>query len=350
MAEPETATERGGSALLRTVPTVVIALAAMAFAVHALGNLDVTAVIAIMARMRAAGAAQVVGLHLAAAAVLGLAWKVLVPAAEAVGIGEFVAARLVRDAVGDLLPLSQLGGYAAGARVVGLLGLAPGMAVASTCADIATEMIAQIAHLLAGTAVLAGSGIAGPATSAAAVGALLAVPAATGFVVVQVYGTRILPGPIRRRWPVLSRPGDGVQDGAVRRIWLGAGHPSASILIHLAAWLLLGCQALAILHALGIHVGWVRILAAEAMLQGVRSLAFAVPNAVGVQEVAYAVLGQALGFGAEAGVALSLIKRARDVAIGTPVLFLWLLAEGRTWGRAPHTRRKQPTTSASSRM
>ena len=52
------------------------------------------------------------------------------------------------------------------------------------------------------------------------------------------------------------------------------------------------------------------------------------PNALGVQEAAYAVLAPLFGVGADVGLAISLIKRARDIAIGIPVLLLWQALEG----------------------
>jgi hypothetical protein len=70
------------------------------------------------------------------------------------------------------------------------------------------------------------------------------------------------------------------------------------------------------------------------MLYAVRSIAFAVPNAVGVQEGAYILLGASFGLTPETALALSLLKRARDLTIGVPALVAWqLLESGRLWRR-----------------
>ena len=64
-------------------------------------------------------------------------------------------------------------------------------------------------------------------------------------------------------------------------------------------------------------------------------VAFAVPNAVGVQEGAYILLGAGFGLTPETALALSLLKRGRDFAIGLPVLGAYQLVEsGRLWRRA----------------
>jgi hypothetical protein len=57
-------------------------------------------------------------------------------------------------------------------------------------------------------------------------------------------------------------------------------------------------------------------------------------DAVGVQEGAYIILGAAFGLTPEMALALSLLKRARDLAIGLPALGVWQAEEGgRLWRR-----------------
>ena len=51
--------------------------------------------------------------------------------------------------------------------------------------------------------------------------------------------------------------------------------------------------------------------------------------ALGVQEGAYVLLAPLFGVGTDTALAMSVLKRARDVAIGVPVLLLWQAAEGR---------------------
>ena len=54
---------------------------------------------------------------------------------------------------------------------------------------------------------------------------------------------------------------------------------------------------------------------------------FLVPAALGVQEGGYLVVGAWLGIPAEAALALAMIRRAREVAIGVPGLLLWQASE-----------------------
>ena len=70
------------------------------------------------------------------------------------------------------------------------------------------------------------------------------------------------------------------------------------------------------------------IIAVDSLVYGLRSIAFAVPNAIGVQEAAYAAFAPVLGVSVEVALAVSILKRARDVAIGIPVLLVWQALEG----------------------
>src|SRR5256886_16477973 len=69
-------------------------------------------------------------------------------------------------------------------------------------------------------------------------------------------------------------------------------------------------------------------MAIESLVYATRSAAAFIPNALGVQEAAYAVLAPIFGVGAEFGLAVSLLKRARDIAVGVPILLIWQAVEG----------------------
>ena len=85
------------------------------------------------------------------------------------------------------------------------------------------------------------------------------------------------------------------------------------------------------------------VLVIESLLYAARSVAFAVPNAVGVQEGAYILLGASFGLTPETALALSLLKRARDLTIGLPALVAWqLLESGRLWRRIASRGRIRP--------
>ncbi len=59
------------------------------------------------------------------------------------------------------------------------------------------------------------------------------------------------------------------------------------------------------------------------------NFAVLVPGYLGVQEAVLAALGALFGIAPEVTLAFSLIRRARDLAIGVPVLLLWQVFEAR---------------------
>jgi uncharacterized membrane protein YbhN (UPF0104 family) len=82
-------------------------------------------------------------------------------------------------------------------------------------------------------------------------------------------------------------------------------------------------------HLCGADVGFMDCIAIESILSALRSAAIFVPAAVGVQEAGYAALAPVFGAGPEIGLAVSLLKRARDVVLGIPVLLIWQAIEGK---------------------
>ena len=96
-----------------------------------------------------------------------------------------------------------------------------------------------------------------------------------------------------------------------------------SFFFHLLGWIAGMIEVYIILHFLGIQVDWIRAFVIEVFMKTANSAFFFVPAAIGVQESAgYAVLA-ALGIGGEIGVALSIIKRIREISWAGFGLFIY---------------------------
>jgi putative membrane protein len=70
-------------------------------------------------------------------------------------------------------------------------------------------------------------------------------------------------------------------------------------------------------------------VAIEAVTQSVRHIIFFVPAGLGVQEGGLVLFGNMIGLPADAAIALSLVKRAREIGFGLPMLISWQWAEAR---------------------
>jgi putative membrane protein len=291
------------------------------------------------------GFAAVCAIHLGLMAVMGLAWWAVMPSAP-----PWVAiwGRLVRDSGSELLPLSQVGGYVLGARALTLVGISGTVAAASTIVDVTLEFVAQLAYTGLGLALLVQLQPDSAAAIPVMVGLAVAVVAATAFLLVQRHGfgyfdriARIL----GRGWAERSAAGAAALHAALRAIYGRRGGLWLCFALHLACWIASAIEAWLILQLAGEPLPFTAVLVLESMLYAVRTSAFIVPNAVGVQEGAYILLGATFGMTPEMALALSLLKRARDIAIGLPTIGLWqALESGRLW------RRRRDAAAAANRV
>ena len=277
------------------------------------------------------GFALLCGLGLALFGLLGSAWRVLVTRPGAQTWRIFVWARMVRDSAAETLPFSQIGGFVIGARAAIVEGIAPPVAAASMIADITTEMVAQLVYVCLGIALLGAAmrrpaaGI--PSTGSLVTGISLAVIAAASFYALQRYGSGMIRFFIARFLPQVLEHADAVTS-ELQAIYRAPGRITASFLLHVLGWFASGASTWIAFRLLGADVGLSSVIAIDSLVYAIRSVAFAVPNALGVQEAAYLVFAPVLGVGPEIAIAVSLLKRARDIAIGIPVLLIWQTREG----------------------
>lgn len=254
----------------------------------------------------------------------------------------YIWGRLVRDSGSEVLPLSQIGGFVMGARAATLLGPSPSVATATTIVDVTVEVLAQLGYTALGLALLFRARPHTALIYPVAIGIAVAVVAILGFILVQRHGAALVERMSRRllagwlpRATARARPVIEALDG----IYAHRGGLAAGFGLHLAGWLASAMEAWVALHLMGVNLGVAAVVTIESLLYAIRSATFAVPNAVGVQEGAYVMLGALFGLPPETALALSLLKRGRDLVIGVPVLLTWQILEGNSFLRRRTSRR-----------
>jgi len=262
---------------------------------------------------------------------MGFAWYVLVPRESAARARVFMWARMVRDSAAEVLPFSQFGGIALGARAAILHGTSRALAFGSMIVDVTSELLAQVAYIALGLAMLSAraphTASAQSLTTVFAIGLTLAAIAGGLFIALQRYGhwmtaklaARLLPG---------AAAATAAVPATLDQIYGSPARVGFSTTLHFAAWLLSSVGTWIAFRLIGVHVDVAAVMAIESLVYATRSAAAIVPNALGVQEGAYTLLAPLFGVGAEFGLAVSLLKRARDIAIGVPVLLIWQAVEG----------------------
>ena len=313
------------------IGVAVALLAGLIAAIYLVWSIGFDAVFAAIARAGFGGLALLCIYSLSVFISLGLAWYFLLPVAQRRPLGEFYIARLVRDSIAEISPFSPVGGMVAAARLMILKGMSGPYAAASVAADATTEAMAQVVFLAFGLGVgltqfrhLQGSG---PLAEGLLAVLLLAVPGIALLIFLQKKGASFAEKIAARFFP---KAREGVSFHAViEELYDSRSRLAASSAFHLLAWVGGGVGTCISFRLVGGHIALLNAVALEALLCTLRSIAAPVPAAIGVQEWGYALLAPLFGLPAEMGVAVSLLKRAREIVLGVPALIYWQSIEGR---------------------
>jgi len=261
-----------------------------------------------------------------------LAWRLLA-GADRPRLGRWWRIRWIREAVNSLLPTAQLGGNIVGVRLLVQRGVPGSQAGAGTVLDLTIEAATQLLFTIAGFTVLAVVRPGGNWMAWVQGAIVVSAFGVGGFVMAQRAGLLRLIGAaatrLQRWFPNL--PVRVVQDlhGELMRLygrWRAIGEASA---LHLLAWVLGTAECWLILAAMGAPVTWEQAFVIESLGQTARSVGFAVPGALGVQEAGFILICGLFGIHPGTAIALSMVKRVRELAVGLPGLIAWQWAEGK---------------------
>ncbi len=273
----------------------------------------------------------IVALHLPQTFLSALSWRGLAPRGP--GLGAFFLLRWIREGVNALLPVAQLGGDVVRGRLLAQSGIALGTASASVVVDTGLEVATQAVFAASGLLLLVAR------TGLTQTTGVLVAPVLVGFglILLLVAIPRFKLSAFIERALLRLAEKTGWQGmagvaGLHEQIVALCRNPrqlSLSAACHLAAWFLGGLEVLAALWALGLPADPIEALVIEALSQAVRSAGFAVPGAIGVQELGFVLVCSAFGIGPETAISLSLLRRIRELALGLPALAAWHRLERR---------------------
>ncbi len=263
---------------------------------------------------------------------LGVSWYVIAPSTPLRQLPGFVFGRIMREVAADILPLAQLGGFVVGVRGACLFGVSTSLAIASTLVDLGAEMAGQLLFTMIGLSVLSlrpppnfPHKIVDPAIYA---GLVLGIVTAAGFFFSQHFAPRILTR-LSVRWPEKMRAHLASVQLELADIYRQPARVALSMGLHLMAWLVAVGGVWLTLRLMGARMPLPMVLVMESLVYLLRSVAFFVPGALGIMEGGYVLLGPILGLPAEIALSLALIKRGRDLAIGSLAVATWQILEGR---------------------
>jgi putative membrane protein len=278
------------------------------------------------------GMAFVVLTRAATVSVAGAGWWLVFPASGRLRLRTAVLLRFVREAVNALLPLTQVGGDIIGAPLLTFWGVPGPLAAASIITDVLMQAVTQFLFAALGLVTLVALGADMTVAKIAAIGLAFVAPVLGGFYLAQGgSGQRILRFVLLRlkgdgNWRVLGTV-DAVYQ-SLSMIYARRSKLAASGLVHMIGWLIGVTEVLVVLGCMGHPVTIGEALVIESLAQAVRGAAFAIPSALGAQEAGLILLCGIFGIPPDQALALSLIKRAADLALGVPGLIALQILEG----------------------
>jgi putative membrane protein len=248
------------------------------------------------------------------------------------GIGYVFWVTSVREAIDRLLPVASVGGGVVGVRLMRWRGLDVASVSATVIVEIVLTLIVSYAFAALGLLLLIELRATDAPYHRLLLGFLVSLPVPVLTVILLRYGS------VFARLQKFLRPLVGA--GATPTGAASLDHELRACLDHWRSLLIAGTlQFLALvagsfeiwfaLRLFGHPVGMGSALVLESMTQTMRHLAFVVPAGLGVQEATLVLFGHALGIGSELALAVSMVKRAREVLCGLPSLASWQWMEAR---------------------
>jgi putative membrane protein len=220
----------------------------------------------------------------------------------------------------------------AAARVVVLHGAEAPKAFAGLVVDITAEFVSQIGFiavgLMLGWSVLRANPVMTPYVDAVIFGTALLIPGAALFVVLQHKGSVLVERIAGHALPVAVRHTEAFTK-ALHGLYRNPARLAAATLLHFVNWIVSGVWLWLTIRLTGAPITITDAIVMHSLLEALRSAAVIVPSSIGVQEAGLAMLAPVFGLGPEIGLAASLLRRARDIVIGVPVLLAWQVVEGR---------------------
>ncbi len=205
---------------------------------------------------------------------LGAAWLAAAPGERAARVGLFAWARMVREAVSDLLPFAQLGGIVVGTRTLIVAGVPQARVYGSFVVDMTTEMAAQLVYTLFGLALMAslliGDGAGASLRPTILGGTGVMVAAILFFFLAQRSALDLT-----ERIAGYLLPGSAAAVGDIRAelvcIYAKRWHVGLAFALNLAGWVASGVGAWIALRLMEVHISLWDVLSLESLIFTLRS-------------------------------------------------------------------------------
>ncbi len=279
-----------------------------------------------------------------------LGWRMLLAPSDPqrrAGVWTLFWIAAIREACNRLLPVANIGGEIVGIRLVKWRGIDGAAATASIVIEVLLTLVNQYVFTALGIVLLIGLTHQVGVLDSVLIALLASLPLPFGLLMLLRHG---------RVFSRLERVAQKVLGGRNRLTELIDGSnldqniralcAKPMRLIGSGAWQFAGFVVGSFetwlgLHLLGYPISVWDAIAIEAVTQALRHIIFIVPAGLGVQEGGLVLFGSLIGVPPDASLALSLVKRLREVGFGVPALIYWQWVEVRRHATQHHDQATQ---------
>ena len=263
-----------------------------------------------------------------------MTWRLLFEPGNEPRFKDIFMALWMGRSINTLLPVASIGGEVVKARMLILWGYPNAEASASVIVDKTVQVFGVIIWGLIGVTLLVHYSFEQELIAAALTGFAVLGAGVAGFILVQKAGmARVMVNSAHKitKADYFENLKDGADrvDVCVRDIYSRGGRLFLSIFWRVLALILQTAEVWAAAYVLGHPISIMEAMFLKSMTSTLSDVAFVIPNAYGIQEGAFVVLGAMLGLPPDLMLAISLSIRIRELLVDVPGLVIWQHAEGR---------------------
>jgi len=263
-----------------------------------------------------------------------MTWRLLFEPGKEPSFKDIFMALWMGRSINTLLPVASIGGEVVKARMLILWGHSKAESSASVVVDKTVQVFGVIIWGLIGVTLLVHYSVEQELVAAALTGFAVLGAGVAGFVLVQKAGiARAMVNSAHKitKADYFENLKDGADrvDVCVRDIYARRGRLLLSIFWRVLALILQTAEVWAAAYVLGHPITIMEAMFLKSMTSTLSDVAFVIPNAYGIQEGAFVVLGAMLGLPPDLMLAISLSIRIRELLVDIPGLVIWQHAEGR---------------------
>ena len=265
-------------------------------------------------------------------------WRTLFRADQAPTFSQALLALWMGRAVNNLLPVATIGGEVVKARLLTIWGAAAAPAAASVMVDKAVQALSLACWALVGALLLVYLPGDNGLVPYAVAGILFLLFSATGLIVIQRFGMLGALASLAGRL-VKHEAWEGVRfsaaeaDRVVRELYGSKCRILTATLYRLLSLALHTFELWLACHLLGQPLTVPEALLLRSLTATLSDIAFIIPNAYGVQEGAFILIGALVGFDPGFSLAVSLSLRVRDLVFDPAGLLTLQQLESRRYFR-----------------